>query len=317
MVDSGRNPLELARERRSRDAKIRNAAALQGTTSEMIRKQVAFALFFQRIFYREDSRWTLLGGNALLIRTGFGRFTKDVDLSRASRWKELRHVQEEIEALLDEGDRPDDFSFTITNAAAYSEPDDYGYGTVTAKINIRVDFGGKPFDVFSLDITSRKHLNGPVERIQLKPALDDSVLTNLPKIPTVPAENHLADKICALYEKHQGTKQRPSTRYRDLADIIRFIKDISFDAARLCLVLKHEQQRRGIKLPEQLIAPDPTWFKEYPKAARSFAHYPQEFLSLGEALGYAGNCLNGILSNTRIAGRWNSEHQQWQPTSGS
>jgi len=315
MAASGKSSIELARERRSRDAKIRNAAKGQGTTADLLRKQVAFNLFFQRIFSQEDSRWTLLGGNALLIRTGYGRFTQDVDLSRDEQWEDLSHVQEELEALLSAGDRLDDFSFTITKAIAHSEPDNYGYGSKTAKINdLRVDFCGKPFDTFSIDITSRKHITSAVEHIQLKPALDDQALTDLPAIPTVPAENHLADKICALYETHQGEKQRPSTRYRDLADMIRFVKDVPLDAAQLILVLKHEQQRRKIQLPTQLVSPHPSWNKEYPKAARAFAQYPQHLLPLDKALDYAGTCLNEILNNTRTTGYWNPLHQQWQPT---
>lgn len=314
MAASGKSAIELARERRSRDAKIRNAARSQGTTAELIRKQVAFNLFFQRIFSPEDSRWTLLGGNALLIRTGYGRFTQDIDLSRNEQWADLSHVQEELGALLSEGDRPDDFSFAITKAIAHSEPDNYGYGSKTAKINVRVDFGGKPFDTFSIDITSRKHITSAVERIQLKPALDDQALIDLPAIPTVPAENHLADKICALYETHHGEKRRPSTRYRDLADMIRFVKDVPFDAAQLILVLKHEQQRRKIQLPHQLSSPHLSWEKEYPKAARTFAQYPQHLLPLDKALDYAGTCLNEILNTTRTTGYWNPEHQQWETT---
>ena len=138
MATSDKAPIELIRERKSRDARIRNVAKIQGTAPELIRKQVAFNLFFQRIFSQEDSHWTLLGGNALLIRTGFGRFTQDIDLSRDEQWEDLSHVQEELEALLSEGDRPDDFTFTITKAIAHSEPDNYGYGAKTAKINVRV-----------------------------------------------------------------------------------------------------------------------------------------------------------------------------------
>lgn len=315
MAASGKSNIELARERRSRDAKIRNAARSQGTTAELIRKQVAFNLFFQRIFSQEDSRWTLLGGNALLIRTGYGRYTQDVDLSRDEQWEDLSHVQEELESLLAEGDRPDDFSFTITKAIAHSEPDNYGYGTKTAKINVRIDFGGRPFDTFSIDITSRKHITSAVERIQLKPALEDEALSDLPEIPTVPAENHLADKICALYETHQGDKQRPSTRYRDLADMVRFVKDVPLDATRLAIALKHEQQRRKIQLPNQLHSPHPSWEIEYPKAARDFAQYPENLRPLDKALDYVGFCLNEILNTTRTTGRWNPERQQWDSVS--
>jgi hypothetical protein len=253
----------------------------------------------------------LLGGNALLIRTGYGRFTQDIDLSRDEQWDDLSDVQQEIEALLTQGDRTDDFEFTITKAASHSEPDNYGYGSKTANITVRVDFGGKQFDIFSIDITSRKHITDAVEHLQLKPVLDDTALTDLPKIPTVPAENHMADKICALYEKHQGEKQRPSTRYRDLADLVRFVQDVPVDAHRLALVIGHESQRRKITRPQHLVAPDESWIKNYPQAARDFAQYPPHLLSLDKALEYVGTCLNEILDGTRTTGHWNPEQQYW------
>lgn len=310
MASSGKSIVQIGRERQSRNARIRSEATRQGTTADMVRKQVTFALFFQRIFAQEDSGWILLGGNALLIRTRSGRFTKDVDLSRIEQWDDLSKVQEELEALLEQGDRPDDFSFTITKAIAHSEPDNYGYGSKTAKIYVTVDFGGQPFDSFTIDITSRKQI-GAVDHIPLKPVITDDVLADLPIIPTVPAENHMADKICALYEKHQGEKQLPSTRYRDLADLVRFVRDVPLDAHRLVAVLEHEQQRRKIALPNRLLSPDVSWEKGYPDAARDFAQYPQELLPLDKALEYAGTCLNEILNATRTTGHWNPARQQW------
>ena len=317
MARSGRTIVEVERERRARDLRIQREAKQRDTTPALIRKQVAFALFFQRVFSQEDSRWMLLGGNALLIRTGYGRFTQDIDLSRDEPWDDLSDVQEEIEALLQQGDRPDDFEFTITKVATHSEPDNYGYGAKTANITVRVDFGGKQFDIFTIDITSRKHITSAVEHLQLKPVLDDAALTDLPKIPTVPAENHMADKICALYEKHQGEKQRPSTRYRDLADLVRFVQDIPLDANRLALVIAHESQRRKITPPQHLIAPDESWIKNYPQAARDFAQYPPHLLPLDKALEYVGTCLNEILNGTRTTGHWNPTHQRWEETNRS
>lgn len=312
MARSGKTIVEVERERRARDSRIQREAKLRGTTPALIRKQVAFALFFQRIFSREDSRWMLLGGNALLIRTGYGRFTQDIDLSRDKPWDDLSGVKEEIETLLQQGDRPDDFDFIITKVAAHSEPDNYGYGAKTANITVRVDFGGKQFDIFTIDITSRKHITSAVEHLQLKPILDDTALMDLPKIPTVPAENHMADKICALYEKHQGEKQRPSTRYRDLADLVRFVQDVPVDANRLVLVISHECHRRKITPPQRLVSPDETWTQNYPRAARDFAQYPPHLLRLDKALEYVGTCLNEILDGTRTTGSWDPVLQQWQ-----
>ena len=43
-------------------------------------------------------------------------------------------------------------------------------------------------------------------------------IRGLPAVPVVPIENHLAAKVCAMFEIHR--EGQPSTRYRDLADLV-------------------------------------------------------------------------------------------------
>lgn len=121
-----------------------------------VRKQFIFAVFFKRLFKDPDSKWMLLGGNALLIRTGSGRFTQDIDLSQVPVWEDLGDVVQEIEQLV-AGDN-DGLSFRITRAEAHSEPDAYGYGTKTAKLYVTAYLYMQEFDRFSIDITSRRHV---------------------------------------------------------------------------------------------------------------------------------------------------------------
>lgn len=123
-----------------------------------------------------------------------------------------------------------------------------------------VTFGGREFATFDIDASVKRHIESHVETHQLVPVLQgDTALQDLPPIPLVPVENHLADKIAALYEKHGATWTSPSNRYRDLADIIRIVLDLEFDEVRLVEVLLHEQARRRIKLPSAMVAPDPEW----------------------------------------------------------
>lgn len=310
MSKSNRSISEIARQRRIRDRRIQDAATRRGVAPDFIRKQFIFGVFFQRLFSHGETPWMLLGGNALLIRTGGGRFTQDIDLSRESVWDTPESVMKELEELLAAGDRPDDFGFKLTKIKPYSEPDQYGYGAKTAKISVTANFGGREFATFSIDITSRRHVDSPDERIQLQPVFSDEALSNLPKIPTVPAENHLADKICAMYEKH-GPNQTPSTRYRDLADVVRLLRDVPFEAARLRLVLDHEAHRRKLSLPTMLVSPAESWAIEYPTAARNFAEYPAGLVPLDAALSYAGACLNPLLRGALSSGRWNPVTQTW------
>lgn len=77
------NKLELARLNQSLAGKLRNEAQRRKVPADLVRKQYVFTLFLSRIFDVEPQPpWVLLGGNALMIRTGGGRFTTDIDLAK-------------------------------------------------------------------------------------------------------------------------------------------------------------------------------------------------------------------------------------------
>ncbi|NEA36979.1 hypothetical protein G3I17_35830 [Streptomyces sp. SID13031] len=73
--------------------------------------------------------------------------------------------------------------------------------------------GGREFETFSIDLTTRRHIDSPVDQVALKPIIDHETLRDLPSVPTTPIENHLADKVCALYEWHGQDGDKASTRY--------------------------------------------------------------------------------------------------------
>ena len=252
----------------------------------------------------------LLGGNALLIRTGGGRFTQDIDLARESPWPSVEEARAELERLSARPYQDDDpFDFELPSVAVHSEPDQYGYGAETGKVKARALLGTTVFETFSIDITTRRHVDGAIDQVPLRAVIDHATLQGLPEVPTTPVENHLADKICALYERFGRDGDKVSTRYRDLADIVRIVAGIEFDAARLVLVLEREAGRRLMTLPAQMESPGELWESEFPKAAAEFAEYPSEYRDLDAALRYTGSCLNELLSGERKSGRW--EPGQW------
>lgn len=307
-MQASNSPLAGARRRQSLNGKIRNEARRRRVTADDVRKQYIFAVFFKRLFKDPDSKWILLGGNALLVRTGGGRFTQDIDLSRSPVWEDLGTVAQEIEQLIAGDD--DGFSFRITRAEAHSEPDAYGYGAKTAKMHVKAYLYLQEFDRFSIDITSRRHVGSNTDTHRLVPVIDDEALRDLPAIPIVPAENHLADKICALYEVH-GQTQTPSTRYRDLADAVRIIADTTLNADLFRATLRHEEKRRRVTLPMELRAPSDSWEEAFPKATQTFAEYPQDLASLEQALTFVGNCVNPILASSIAHGIWDPAKQSW------
>lgn len=305
------NAAELARFNQSLSTRLRAEAQARGVGADVVRARYIFTIFLARMFRNENVPWMLLGGNALMIRTGGGRFTQDIDLARDSSWDDIESVRHELQGFVERADEESPFRFEIRSVQPHSEPDPFGYGTHTAKARVVAFLGTSEFAHFSIDLTTRRHVDGPVDRIPLRAVIDHSTLQGLPSVPTIPAENHLADKICAMYELHGPHRTSPSTRYRDLADINRLIHAVALDANRLSRVLRHEEQRREIVLPSSIIAPHATWAGEFRKAASQFAEYPKELHSLTASLRAANVCLAEILSRARQSGRWDPADGVW------
>lgn len=291
------------------NALLRNEAKSQRASVNDLRKQYIFSVFLRRIFSPPDGQWLLLGGNALILRTGGGRYTQDIDLARAEPFYNEETVQQELQLLVDRDSFEDPFRFEIDRIEMRSHRvEDYGYGTPAARATVVAYLGVQVFESFNLDIVQQRHLQTPAEWLPLRQVVQHDTLENLPHVPVAPLESHLADKICAMYERYRGGA---STRMRDLADIVRIIQQLSFDAAILQEKLNHEQQRRQMTLPLTLQSPGPNWQTTFPKAARTFNGYPEALHSLEASLEYAGECLNPVLAGTRINGIWDPGSREW------
>lgn len=294
------------------NAALRKEARSQGTAVAAVndlRKQYIFTLFLRRIFSSADGKWLLLGGNALMLRTGGGRYTQDIDLAREEPFHDSQTVQQELQQLVDREVSEDLFRFDIHQVEMRSQHvDDYGYGTPAARASVVAYLGVQEFERFSLDIVQQHHLQTPGEWLPLRPVIKDETLENLPQVLVTPLESHLADKICAMYEQYRGGA---STRMRDLADIVRIVQQLSFNAATLQEKLSHEQLRRKMTLPPSFQSPGQNWHTDFPKTAKTFNGYPTELHTLEASLNYAGRCLTPVLSGMRTNGTWEPELGQW------
>ncbi|RLY94028.1 hypothetical protein EAE32_01960 [Kocuria tytonicola] len=298
-------------ERASVSSKLRTEAQRRGVSAADLRKQFSFALLFRHLFEEDTGRWMVLGGNALLLRTGGGRFTQDVDLARDQEWESPEALQAELSETVTRN-VTDPYRITVIRVQDHDRRDVHGYGTKTAKAYLAVHVGGLEFDRFTIDITQRRHVQWPVQYVTPQPVIEHKVLNELPPIPVVPVENHMADKVCAMYERHAGPHPF-STRYRDLADLVRMVSDLSIDEERLAAMLRHEAHRRRMaELPRELVPPHELWVKEYPRAARAFSGFPEQLRPLEASLHCAGRCLNPILSGAQTSGTWDPSARQWR-----
>lgn len=303
-------PATLSAYRASLNARLRAEAKHRDVPVALIRKQYVFTEFLDRLFRNGADNWVLLGGNALLIRTGGGRFTQDIDLAHQGELPDPTALRDELQSYCQRRNEQEFWFFDIETVVVHNSTDQYGYGTQAMKAKVISRLGTGTFEPFSIDITQRRHVDSPVDLVPLRALISDQTDGDLVSVPTIPVENHLADKICAMYERH-GPEQKPSTRMRDLADIVRILQQLPFDAARLHTVLEREAGRRKIQLSSEIVVPGPDWARDFPKAAKDFAEYPVELRPVEASLDVAGQCLNPILAGDRREGAWQPTSSSW------
>jgi hypothetical protein len=80
---------------------------------------------------------------------------------------------------------------------------------------------------------------------------------------------HVADKICAMYERHGENAQFGSVRHRDLANVLVMGQQDSVRGQAVTQALHREAERRrhnGIAmLPTTFETPGSDWHDNYPK----------------------------------------------------
>src|ERR1035438_6344442 len=87
-----------------------------------------------------------------------------------------------------------------------------------------------------------------------------------------PLVDHVADKVAATIERH-GSGGMPSTRFRDLVDLVAIARGASVDATAQAAALTSEARRRGLALPDRFDVPDrQMWEEGYRAPAHNSAH---------------------------------------------
>jgi hypothetical protein len=101
---------------------------------------------------------------------------------------------------------------------------------------------------------------------------------------------------------------RPSTRYRDLVDIVLIAQSQTADATELRVAAESECHHRGHSLPLQLALPDETWANGYSAIARTVPDLSVQ--AADEVLTIAVSLFHPIFEG-RADGTWKSSEQQW------
>ena len=176
--------------------------------------------------------------------------------------------------------------------------------------SIRTYLGATDFARFHVDLVTAIEMTGeaPRTRGQFVPI---EVGIHGVRYRVYPIADHVADKVCALLERHPRASgpAQTSTRYRDLADLALMAHTQFVTAGQLQHSIDSEARRRGFELPTMLPALDaPGWRAGYARVARDAPGVLEH--DLADALTTVRRFIDPVLDGT-ATGSWDRSKLQW------
>ena len=261
-----------------------------------LQRQYAYDQLIERL-YRVDGGWVIKGATALLARRVSVRHTIDLDVYRAGAIAETERLLREAAAL----DIGDWMTFEIGAAVQI-----HASGAQAARAKVETFIGVRLWSAFQVDLVAEGiELTGHPDPVH--PLTDIEILTSPRKTwQAYPLVDHIADKVCAILERHQGL---PSTRYKDLVDLVAIVHHTTVAASLQREALVKEGRRRGLSLSRAFEVPDrQMWERGYRAEARRTTGLDEA--NLDAALTTVRPFLNPLLDGT-ATGSWDPLTQTW------
>jgi hypothetical protein len=250
--------------------------------------------------YLEDEGWIVKGATALLARDIGVRGTIDIDVYRNAA-REAAETELRAAAGRNIGDW---FRFEVGAARPVTD------AAAGVRIPVTAYVGATSWAIFHVDIVgSDVRMTGQPEDV---PAL---ARVTMPQVEqhgyrAYPLVDHIADKVTATFDRY-GESANPSTRYRDLVDLVAIVIAASVEAESLREALASEADRRTIILPDRFTVPDRAlWERGYAaEAGRSLLWVAR---TLDEADLIVRSFLDPLLDGS-ARGRWDPRDNRWFP----
>lgn len=253
--------------------------------------------FLCRVFAAEEPAFILKGGQSMLAKVPDARETRDIDL--LGRTADLDRALDELKsaAAID----LDDFvEFRFRDAVPTDTSQDYREG-----YTVRFDTwlgGTKHVGVISVDLVVDPM---PLEEYEvLSPAarLDVPGLKTFDYVANTPA-TRVAEKTCAVMQRYATG---PSSRVKDLADLVTSMLNERIDADKLVSRLAIERVFRQMEPIAEFIVPaawKTTYSANYRKLARE-AKLPSEFEDVGAAEAAVARWLCPVFDGSAAGCAW-------------
>jgi len=214
---------------------------------EGIRREY-FNRFLSRVFANgRESQWVLTGGGALLARLPFARSTTDVDLGGIHT-----DVENAVGALreLVSTDIGDFFRFRYRKQ---TEPRDLfsPHHRALKRVSFEVFLGAQSKGMMRVDVATGISITSVPDLVSPANSLNLPRLKSFPYL-LYPVVDHIADKVCATLSSYNG---RPSTREKDLVDLVVLATTQTIDGTDLWRALRSECEKRGLNQMKKFATP--------------------------------------------------------------
>jgi hypothetical protein len=248
--------------------------------------------------YEFDDGWVVKGATALIARGLVVRHNIDIDLYRAGTSQQAE-ADLRTAAAADLGDW---FTFTLEPTRPIAD------GVDGVRILAIAQIGTQKFAQFHVVLVTNAHLTGSPDRVR---PLVDIPIPGLERSGSgylaYPLVDHVADKVVATFGRY-GTALLPSTRYRDLVDLVA-LATARFEAAETRAAIESEAGRRGVRLPVSFHVPDVNlWTAGYAAEARRC--YDSTPRTLDEAIAAVSPFLDPLLDGS-ATGSWDPVRRRW------
>lgn len=285
------------------EERLKAEAERSGVGLARLRKRVAFELFLRRLVAVAPHRWVLKGALALDFRLdATTRPTMDIDLGRDD---DEAAAIEDI-AAAQRLDLDDFFTFAATRADAFDESDEFR----ALRFRVSAELAERVFERFVVDVGFTDPIAWTPDTIRTSDFLSFAEIAPV-ELPAIPLPQHIAEKVHA-YTATYGPSGQPSTRPKDLVDILLIAGSEAIEAPALRTALRTTFEARGRQpLPTSLPAPPPGWKAPYRRLAEAVGIEPD----LEAAFLAAAAFLGPVLDGSRV-GRWDAGAGVWTEPGG-
>ncbi len=278
-------------------AKLRTLSESSPWTVPQLRRQFAYDRLLERLYMLDDG-WVIKGAVALLARDIGVRASLDIDVYRAKA-ADAAEADLRRAAARDIGDW---FRFEIGPRQTL------GDGSKAVRFAVVAYIGAQQWERFRIDLVgSDMRMVGEPDDVSAIAKVDMPELQQT-GYRAYPLVGHIADKVAATFDRY-GESQQPSTRFRDLVDLVALARGASVEAQQAVTAVRSEAERRNVALPQSFDVPDrKRWEGGYAKEAAG--SLLTDASTLDEALAIVRPFVNPLLQGT-AGGRWDHKHGDW------